>query len=91
MRVQITKGYKSLHVRLIETHRNRERQIILLRKDENFRRKNFMLCVGLLKLYFPEVSQLAQYKDEVTFDDRGFFNVFPQELIGRIDNVTNGP
>jgi hypothetical protein len=43
-----------------------------------------MLCIGLLKLYFPEIKQLEEYKDTVEFDDRGFFELFPQELIGKI-------
>lgn len=89
MRIQVTKGYRSLHIRLIESHVDRVREVILLRKDEKFRRQHFMLCAGLLKLYFPEVGKLENFKDEVTFDDRGFFKVFPVELIGRIDNVSN--
>jgi len=85
MRVQVTRGYRSYHVKLIRSHVGETKKIILLDKDEKFRRDNFMLCSGLLKLYFPEMRKLSHYKQVVEFDDRGFFKTFPKSLIGKVE------
>ena len=101
MRVKVIKGHKSIHVFLVDTyiyqdtegrkHINESiKEIVLQQKDERWRRKNCMLCIGLLKLYFPEVKQLEKFKETVEFDDRGFFETFPYEIIGKIHDVQGG-
>lgn len=98
MRIRVTKGYKSLHIRLIEPIKYQDlegknyiydsiKEIVLLQKDEKWRRQNCMLCIGLLKIYFPEIKELMKYKDECTFDDRGFFETFPYEIIGKVREI----
>ena len=84
MRVKVTRGYRSYHIELIEAHKDRIRKITLLDKDEKFRRENFMLCSGLLRLYFSDIRKLNEYKSTCEFDDRGFFKIFPEALIGKV-------
>ena len=84
MRIRVTSVYRSYHIELIRAHMDSVRTIMLLDKDEKFKRDHFMLCSGLLKLYFPEIRKLNEYKTTCEFDDRGFFKVFPEALIGKI-------